>query len=86
MTDKYDDWIKDAPLWRCELEAAVAAHKGAQFSIPYSQVAFAFPSRVPYARSLENPRIDDETLRSWAEANNLRVELINPSQTTLENQ
>lgn len=66
------------------LKNALEEHGGTDVVIPYSQVAWVFPSEVPHPDSFEYKVIDENRLLSWARKNSWKVEKI-PTQAGSKN-
>lgn len=66
MNEQYDEWEKDSPRWRDELDKALREQSGTDVVTHYKSVALAFPSREPIASTFDYPRIDEKALRDWA--------------------
>lgn len=64
-----------ASNWRDELLRRLGASSECDVVIAYSQVACAFPSSEPNARSFDVPLIEFKQLKAWAAANGWAVEL-----------
>lgn len=73
MNEYYDEWEKDSPRWRTELEKKLAEHSGADVVTHYRAVALAFPSRTPHPSTFDYPRIDESVLQAWAAAHGWKV-------------
>ena len=75
MNDKYDKWIGNSQYWRDQLEKSLEMHGGNDVVTPYTNVAFAFPSRNPSPHSFDYPLIDQRGLMQWAESKGWEVRL-----------
>lgn len=75
MNEQYDKWEKDALQWRTELERKLTEHGGADVVTYYKLVALAFPSRTPHPSTFDYPMVDESSLRAWASALGLKVQM-----------
>ena len=54
--------------WQEALERELAEARSSKLTVPYDQVARAFPSQSPHPDTFEFNLIDDMTFTQWAEA------------------
>ena len=74
MNEQYNEWEKDSPRWRTELENKLTEHGGTDVVTHYKAVALAFPSSTLHPLMFDYPRIDESALRAWASARGLEVQ------------
>ena len=67
MSSTYDDSMPEAPQWQAALEKKLEQEKSNQLTVPYGQVARAFPSQNPHPRTFDFNIINDMTFIPWAE-------------------
>lgn len=66
MSSTYDDSIPEAPQYQAALEQKLEQEKSNQVTVPYGQVAKAFPSQSPHPGTFDFNIIDDMTFIPWA--------------------